>query len=538
MKLSAKRLVALMLVLAIAFASVACSGGTTTAAASSTASSSKSGAASASGSEKKSTKDTFKMGMSAEPTSMDPAMSKDLITWMFMLNTYDTLIKYDWPTQKYVSALASEWKVNDNSTEVTFTIRKDITFHNGEKMTMDDVMFSLDRALKSSFTAQINDCISKFEKIDDTHLKVVLKYGYAPILEVLVTPCWGIVSQKAVKEAEAAGKDFGRIACGTGAYKLKEWKSGDKLVFESFDKYYEGAPTIKNITATLITDQSAGAIALENGSLDYYYGIQNSDINQLAKVPTLKVYEQKDGVGLYDITFNVTDGIFKDARLRKAVAYALDREEILLGGQEGNGVVNDCWCATGAFGWQKDYKWYTQDLTKAKALMTEAGYPNGFDVVFTQDSSKTYMTSAEIMQAQLKKIGINVTFEKLERATWLDTVSVNRKFVASLRMTNHVVNDADYILTRRLTTGMLGGGNNYAGYSNTKFDEMVAKARTLSNAQERLAIYKQCYDIIKEDVPVIPLYTTTSKGVANAKLRGFTNHPMNRNTWSTLYFVD
>ncbi|MDP2815127.1 MAG: ABC transporter substrate-binding protein, partial [Rectinemataceae bacterium] len=100
-------------------------------------------------SEKVSSKDSFTMGTSAEPTSMDPAKSKDLITWMFMANTYDTLIKFDWSNQKFVPALASAWKVNENSTEVEFTIRKDITFHNSEKMTMDDVMFSLDRAFKS-----------------------------------------------------------------------------------------------------------------------------------------------------------------------------------------------------------------------------------------------------------------------------------------------------------------------------------------------------------------------------------------------------
>ncbi|MEA4919492.1 MAG: ABC transporter substrate-binding protein [Clostridiaceae bacterium] len=483
-----------------------------------------------------SAKDTFKLGMSAEPTSMDPAQSKDLVTWMFMLQTYDTLIKYDWEKQQYVPALASEWKVNADSTEVEFTIREDITFHNGEKMTMDDVIFSLERALNSTFTAQINGSIDHFEKIDETHLKVVLKYGYAPILEVLVTPCWGIVSKKAVEECEAKGEDFGRIACGTGAYKLKEWKSGEKLVFEAFDNYYGGKPYVQNIEAMLIADQSSGAIALENGTLDYYYGVQSSDIAHLKDVPSLKVYTIDTGVGLYDITFNVNEGIFSDVKLRQAVAYALDRDEILLGGQEGNGVVNDCFCATAAFGYLPDFKWYEQDLDKAKELMTEAGYPNGFDVVFTQDSSKTYMTSAEIMQAQLKKVGINVTFEKLERATWLDTVASNRQFLASLRMTNHVVNDADYILTRRLTSSMIGGGNNYSGYSNPEFDALVEKARTSSNEQERLDLYRQCYEMIKEDVPAIPLYTTNSQQVVSAKLQGWIAHPMNRNPWCNIWF--
>ena len=486
-----------------------------------------------------SSKDTMKMGMSAEPTSTDPAQSKDLVTWMFVMQSYDTLIKFDYPTKTYVPALASDWVVNDDSTEVLFTIRDDITFHNGDPMTIEDVMFSLNRALESSFTAQINGSIDRFEQVGDNQVKLVQKYGYAPILEVIVTPCWGIVNKSFVEEAEAAGKDVGRIeSCGTGAYIMKEWKSGEKIVYEAFENYYEGAPKIKHIDCTLIADQTSGALALEQGALDYYYGIQNSDLDHLRNVPTLKVYKVDDGVGLYDITFNVTDGIFADKRLRQAVAYAIDREEILLGGQEGNGIVVDTICSSACFGYMPDYEWYEQDLDKARELMAAAGYPDGFDVVFTQDSSRTYMTSAEIMQAQLKQIGINVTFDKLERATWLDVVAAERNYMASLRMTNAVVLDADYFLTRRLTTDMIGGGNNYAGYANPVFDELVVQARIEPDENKRLELYRECYDIIKEDVPFIPLYTTNSETVINAKLRGWVAHPVSRNVWGHLYFVD
>jgi len=481
----------------------------------------------------------FKMGMSAEPTSMDPAKSKDLITWIFILQTYDTLIKYDQEKRVFIPALASSWKVSDDSKEVLFTLRDDIKFQNGDKMTADDVLFSLNRALKSTFTDQIDGSIDHFEKVGDNQIKLVQKYGYAPILEVMITPCWGIVNKKYVEEHEAKGEDIGRIeSCGTGAYILKEWRSGDKLVFKAFDGYYDGAPAIKDVVCTLIADQTSGALALEQGALDYYYGTQNRDIAHLREVPTLKVYESHDGPGIYDITFNVKNGVFADKKLRQAVAYAIDRDEILLGGQEGDGVVTNTICASGAFGYMPDYKWYEQDKEKAKALVKEAGYPNGVDVVFTQDSSRTYMLSAEIMQAQLKEVGINVTFDKLERATWLDIVASKMNYVASLRMTNHVVMDADYILTRRLTTGMIGGGNNYAGYSNPVFDELVVKARTEPDTAKRLELYKQCYDIIKEDVPFIPLYTTNNQQVVNAKIGGWTPHSLYRTPWSKLYYKD
>jgi peptide/nickel transport system substrate-binding protein len=485
------------------------------------------------------TRTDFHLGMSAEPTSMDPAKSKDLITWIFIMQSYDTLIKYDQIKQEFIPALASSWEVNADSTEVLFTLRDDITFHNGDKMTADDVLFSLNRALQSSFTDQIDGSIDRFEKVGENQIKLVQKYGYAPILEVMITPCWGVVNKKYVEEHEAKGEDIGRIeSCGTGAYVLKEWKSGEKLLFKAFDKYYEGAPAIKDVECTLIADQTSGALALEQGALDYYYGTQNSDIEHLKELPTLTVYENTQGAGLYDITFNVKNGVFTDKKLRQAVAYAIDREEILIGGQEGRGIVTNTICASGAFGYMPDYPWYEQDKEKAKALVKEAGYPNGVDVVFTQDSSRTYMASAEIMQAQLKEVGINVTFDKLERATWLDIVAAKMNYTASLRMTNHVVMDADYLLTRRLTTGMIGGGNNYAGYSNPVFDKLVEQARTEPDSAKRLEIYKQCYDIIKEDVPFIPLYTTTNYSVVSSKIGGWISHPTYKTPWSKLYWKD
>ena len=279
-------------------------------------------------------------------------------------------------------------------------------------------------------------------------------------------------------------------------------------------------------------------MALEAGEIDYYYAVSKADFAHLAELPNLHSEVEERGFGLYDITFNTTDGPFKDINLRKAVAYAINRDEILAGGAEGYGVVNNCWCATGATGYLDDFEWYEQDLEKAKECLAAAGYPNGIDVVFTQDSSDTYMAPAEVMQAHLAKVGINVTFEKLQRSVWIDTVSGNRQFDASLRMTNHVINDAEYMLRRRLTTEMLGGGNNYAGYQNPEFDKLVDQSAIETDPAKRNDIFRQCYQMIKDDVPVIPLYTQTSPIIINKNVKGWTFHPLERNVWAEAYLVD
>ena len=179
----------------------------------------------------KSTKDTLMYGVNAEAASLDPSTSKDTVTHMQMLQLYDTLVAVD-PQDytKYVPGLATEWKFNDDSTELTFTIRDGVKFHNGDTMTADDVLFSLNRSFKSSYSSGIRSSIKGFEKVDDKHVKLLLKFPYAPILEVMSNLTFGIVSKRAVEEAEAKGVNFARNPCGTGAYKMKEWKSGDELV--------------------------------------------------------------------------------------------------------------------------------------------------------------------------------------------------------------------------------------------------------------------------------------------------------------------
>lgn len=539
MKNSMKKMLAILLTAAMAAAATGCGGSAPAPSGGNSAEAPAGGGGQeAAGEEKLSSRDTLNMSCKSEPTSLDPSQTKDLVTWMFMYNVSDSLLYFNWETQEYEPAIATEWSASDDGLEYTFTIREGVKFHNGDTMTVDDVVFSLNRAIASSFTAQTNGCIDKFEKIDDTHMKAVLKYAYAPFLEIMTNPSYSIVSQKAVEECEAAGRDFGREPVGVGAYKLTKWQSGNRLEFERNEDYYRGVPKMKYINWTIITDASAGAMALESGEVDYYYGLAKADFDHLMALPNLTTVIDDRAFGLYDITFNTTDGPFTDVNLRKAVAYAINRDEILLGGANGLGVVNNCWCATGATGYLPDFEWYEQDLDKAKECLAAAGYPDGIDVVFTQDSSDTYMAPAEVMQAQLAQVGINVTFEKLQRSVWIDTVSGNRQFVASLRMTNHVINDAEYMLRRRLSTEMLGGGNNYAGYQNPEFDKLVDESVTELDPAKRTEIFRKCYEMIKEDVPAIPLYSDTRPIIINKNVKGWTFHPLERNVWANAYLVE
>ena len=483
----------------------------------------------------KSTKDTLMWGSRSEPASLDPSTSKDTVTHSVILQIYDTLIATDSKDyNKFIPCLATDWQFSNDKKELTFTIRQGVKFHNGDVMTADDVVYSLNRSLKSSYSSGIRGPLQSFEKVDNTHVKAVLKHPYAPILDVMSNYTFAIASKRAVEEAEAKGINFARNPCGTGAYKMKEWRSGDQLVLERFDDYWNGPAPIKTVIYKLIPDTASGAIALEDGSIDFYQPA-HSDYQYLDTVDNLSSVTNP-GIGVHHIIFNVTDGIFTDKRLRQAVAYALNRQDIIIGGCEGHAELANMLCPTSIFGYDKEGKWYSQDLKKAKELMAEAGYPNGFDVVFRMNSSDTYMKPAEVVQDQLRQIGINVTFDKMERSTYLDLVAGKRQFIISLYMINATVRDADFVLNRRVHGSMIGGGNNYAGYNNLNVNKWIEEARQESDPAKRMEIYRKVYAQLKEDIPYIPLYTSYNKCYFNKHIKGIYPHPVERHPIHEMYF--
>ncbi len=483
------------------------------------------------------TKTHLNVGMAAEVVSLDPSMSPDCVTptgYSYTGQIFEQLLHYNQETGDFEPVLATDWTIADDALSVDFTLKQGVKFHNGDTMTVDDVVFSLTRALESPYTKSYTGSINRFEKLDDTHIRVILNYPYVPILQVLEIPCWGIVSKRAIEEL---GESHARHPVGTGPFKMVNWVSGQRFEYEAFEEYHGGAPALKTVTVIIVPDQAASTLALENGTIDFSQGIPKADIPYMKTLPFLTVVEISGG-SINDITFNCTDGIFTDKRLRQAVAYAINLEEIILGGCEGYGSVANVLCTPKSVGWCPDIEPYQQDLEKAKQLMAEAGYPNGFDVVFNQDSGATYMPTAEVIQAQLKKVGINVIFNKMERSAWFDIVGDKRDFVATTRMTTMSLLDADYIMTRRLTEGALGSGNNYSGFHTPELDALILAARSETDPVKRNEIYRECFLIVKDECPIIPLYNYADFFVYSAKLKGVQHVTANRNLWKYLYFVD
>ena len=483
-----------------------------------------------------STKDTFTFAMLGEPISLDNSATADAATptgWLYFSQLYDTLLLFDANEQEFYPRLANSWEYNDDATEITFELRTDGLFHCGAPVTAEDVVWSLNRTAASDFVSAMSGAIDHFEVVDDNHVKMVLKYAYAPALQVLTVPCWGIVCPTHAQEAEANGTDFGRNPCGSGAYKLVSWETGRQLSFDAAEGHWEGAPAIQHVNAVIVGDAAAGALALEQGTIDYHPSVATTDFEYLSTLDSVHT-ELLPGTAIITIYMNTQEGPFADVRVRQAVSMAVDRAEILMGGKDGYGSIANCYCSPVCTGYDAAFTATPQDLEKAKELLAEAGYPNGFSVECKQDSSPTYMPVAEVVQAQLRKIGIELEFNKMERTTWTDVVSVQKDYYITVRQSMFSVYDADYMLTRQFYST---SASNFTNYNNPDMDVLLDAARVETDPVKRNEMYTEAFTMIRDEAPVVPLLYNASLQAISADLMGMMDDFSWRDMWNRLYFI-
>lgn len=461
-------------------------------------------------------KDTLKFSINADIVSLDTHMAKDTVSGIVHYQLYNRLIKND-GNDGLTADLAESWEFNEDNTQITFKIREGVKFHNGETMTAEDVAFSINRAIASSFTSSFSSTMERAEVKDDTHVVLYMKQAFGPVLQCLSAACMGIVPKAYVEEVGDEG--FAASPVGTGPYKFVEWKSGEKIVLERFDDYYQGKPSIKDLTFLIQADKNTAAIALESEEIDVLYAPDTADRAQLESLENVKFYSGDGSVYMWVVAFNNEDEVFSNPKVREAISYAIDRNEMVEGYLGGFGESVEMPIVPSVFGFDPSFKNHELDLEKAKALLAEAGYPDGFSCSIKLNQSATYVRPAEILQAQLRKIGIELNFDLMERAAYLSDVTTDCNYGMTLYMFTAGYADADYVLYGRMHSSNIGGSN-YIKYSNPAVDELLDKARASSNQDERKQLYFQVSEYVRDDVPFIPLFTDNVCIAANAKLKG------------------
>lgn len=488
-----KKTLAIVLLLVMVFSFAACGGG---------------------GGDDTEVKDTLVFGSSwADATSLDPGLDGSSKSMYILCNLYDPLFFYD-DEDGVIPAIAESYEISEDGMEYTVKIRDNAYFHDGSKIMASDVVFTLMRATESAAQVKYASNIANVEAIDDSTVKITLKVEFAPFIKYLSGIY--VVSEKAITEmGDRYGVDG---VVGSGPYMLKEWKVGEYTLMEAFPDYYRGESPIKYIKVIGIVDASSMLIALETGDVDLTYNVSATDLELIENNPDLKLYTKETSHMFWFLTNN-TKFPFDNKLLRQAVNYACNKEDILQAEKKGWGSLADTnyMLAPQSFGYTSNEAVanYPHDPEKAKELLKEAGYPDGFE--FTANALQGWGDNAAFaLQENLKEVGITMNVELIEDAVSFDNIA-NLTYQMDVMGTNDRFLDADMLYDRYYT----GSGNNQVGYSNPEFDKIIAEARAEQDPDKRIELYDKAVAILKDDACIIPCYYETYFAASSADLEGF-----------------
>lgn len=454
-------------------------------------------------------KNSLTIGIDSDAVALDPLRINDTLTMSILSNVYEPLVRMN-NDSEIVPALAEKWDISKDGLEYTFTLRTDATFHNGDPITAEDVKYSLEAAAESSYTGPYMNFIDKVDVVDEKTVKVKLQYAYSPFLALCTT------YSQVVKEDFYKGDkvDMAKNPIGSGPYKFKSWKQGDKIEFEAYDGYYQGAPEIKNLAYKIIPNSSTATMALESGEVDMSLNVATADI---------KALEDKEGITLlqdpssafYFVGMNTNVKELSDVRVRQAISKCINKQNLIDGALNGYGVPTNTFIAKGVLGYDPDFNPLPYDVEAAKQLMAEAGYPDGFKLSISIPENRS--THAQIIQSDLAQIGIELKINIIETGKFWDDLE-NLDYEMMIMGWSYMVMDPDvgyYSLYKK--DDMAG---NYTGFGNAKTDGLLAEGRTETDEKKRAAIYAELEEIVQTAAPYVPLYWRVDAVAHNENLTG------------------
>ncbi|MBW3097928.1 ABC transporter substrate-binding protein [Pseudohoeflea coraliihabitans] len=476
------------------------------------------------------------VGQIAEPKSLDPATVTAVNDFRILVNVYDGLTRYKDGTLEVEPSLAESWTISDDGTVYTFKLRSGVKFHDGSDFNAEAVKFNFDRMLKEDHPAHDTgpfplafffSAVEEVSVVDDLTVEFKLNAPYAPFLSNLAYPTGLIVSPA---EVEAKGTEFGRQPSGTGAYKFAEWEPNAKVVLTRNEDYWDGAPPLEAIVYRPITDANTRIAEMLAGGLDIMVEVPPDSLAQFRDNPDYQVLEQA-GPHVWFLILNAKEGPFADKKVRQAANYAIDKQALVENVLQGTAEV-----AAGptppAFAWAYDetLEPYPHDPEKAKALLEEAGY-DGEELTFYVTEGGSGMLDPIAMgtaiQADLQEVGMKVKIETYEWNTFLGKVNPGLEGKADMAEMAWMTNDPDTLpyLALRSEAFPDKGGFNSGYYSNPEVDELLNKAREVTDQAERAKLYKQMQQIVQEDAPWVFVANWKQNAVTKAGVENFKLQP-------------
>ncbi len=428
--------------------------------------------------------------------------------------------------------LAKSWEISKDGKEYTFPLREGVKFHHGKELDSGDVKYSIERVMNPatrSPRASAFQWIDSVNLIDKYHVKISLKQPFGPLLTTLTIQTCPIIP--------AGWEPTGtKPAPGTGPFIFKSLFPNETAEFVRFDQYWEmdektgdRLPYLDSIYTKKVVDERVLWTALRTGDLDYINGVPKGVVGKELEKPTPGiVLDLGKPAGFGSMWFNVSKPPFDNKKVRQAFAYAIDKKELVKGAHWGLAeVVNNQ-------PFLMDSPMYIRvkdrevDLVKAKQLLAEAGYPQGFKIEFLMRSVPYELSSCEVAIGQLKKIGIEGTMKVIDGAPFAASL---RKGEFNIVYTHDSIrldpDDAFYLYLHSSEIGK----KNWPRYVNKELDKLLEEGRTKWKLEDRMPIYAKVVEIIREDLPI--LFLVRSK--TPLAYRDYVKHEAGLGVWYGYY---
>lgn len=461
--------------------------------------------------------------MTQDLASLDPHVDTDAGTRDVVFNLYEGLVK---PTSDggFIAAVASDYTISDDAKTYTFTLRDGITFHDGTPVTIEDVKYSIDRYAEiQGESSAFSSLVDSVEVQDDKTLVVNLKESYSEFLPMMTI---AIIPQS---NEDPVGNPIG-----TGPFKYVSYTPGQNLELEKYDGYWqEGVPSLDSVEFKFIADVDTAFVELQAGTIDILKYLTSAQAETLG-----------DDYNIVQGSMNLVHAMYLNSayeplsktEVRQALCYAVDRDAInnFIFGGKSHIIGSHMIPAMSKYYEPEAETVYSYDPEKAKELLADAGYADGFDLEITVPSSYSqHVDSAQIIADELSQVGINVTLNQVEWSTWLQDVYKGGNFQATVIGFDGTLAPSDWL--KKYVTD---DAKNFMHYSNTEYDDVFNTAYTTVDDDVKVENYKKAQMILAEDAAAVYIEDPANLVAVSKKFGGYTFYPTAAEDMSLLYQVE
>lgn len=473
---------------------------------------------------------TLIFAQGADPRGLDPAFVDDGESAKVIVNIYEGLLKYKEGSTEIEPCLAESWKISDDQKEYTFKLREGVKFHDGTDFNAEAVKKNIDRQLPPNRTDDMPYAsfvfgeVYKVDVVDEYNVKITLKQAYTPFLANLA-----MALAAPIASPSALDKNNGNLnenPVGTGAFKFVEWKKGEQITLEKNSEYWGDKAKLDKVVVKFTKENSVRASELITGSTNMMDGVDPNDINKL-KESGVEILSE-GGMNINYMAFNNSRAPFNDPKLREAISYALDKEEIVKYLYQGYAEPAYSPLPTFMPGYTDKYKGYEYNPEKAKQLLKELGKENLNIKIITYSNPRPYNSVngqklAEAVQNALQKVGVTANIEPYEWTAYKDKVKQGEGDIMFYGWIGDN-GDADNFLSL-FDSKEIESSLNAAKYSSTEVDNLLKEARKTPNGDARNKIYEQIQEVIAKDAPWYCISYAKDIVAVSSKVKNFKQHP-------------